>query len=247
MRFSSLLLPLLLLIISLLFASCRGRSFVALLLDISLSFIAADILGMMGLHENVPHRARRKCFPRRVLNAVDRRTAIRENSPLMSVNIYRPAVEVLDDVRAIDDGRVVYNKIVSAPEMVVEIVDATEYKKRGSHDRQIWPARSPADVIIAVAPDHPGRSPFGSRNPHPANAWVIVPTAVVIAGPCPWLITLPIPTGVAVVPITNRVRFPARRDFRWMPAAAVVADLNPRAVRGQRRVKIGDRVDLYAS
>src|SRR6185369_9296296 len=60
--------------------------------------------------------------------------------------------------------------------------------------------RSPADVILARPPRDPGRRPFVTRHPDPADAAQLHPATVVISRPAKFLVRDPGPAGVAVGP-----------------------------------------------
>src|SRR5438128_350683 len=94
------------------------------------------------------------------------------------------------------------------------------------HSRQ---QRRPAAITAAIAPRNPRRSPLNVRHPDPAVGIVISPAAVVVACPRPRLVALPIPAAVRPYPLAIAVRSPTGCDAARMPAAAVVADINPNA------------------
>src|SRR6266513_439739 len=75
--------------------------------------------------------------------------------------------------------------------------------------------RRPADIILARTPRDPGRRPFFSRHPNPADAAQFHPTAVVIGRPPKRFVRDPRPTGIAVNPVAFRVRPPIARALRF--------------------------------
>jgi hypothetical protein len=63
-------------------------------------------------------------------------------------------------------------------------------------NRAVVPAeRAPTDVIIAIVPVNPGRSPMIGGDPVPAQSHPPVPAAVVVSTPAPGLIRNPAPAA----------------------------------------------------
>lgn len=92
--------------------------------------------------------------------------------------------------------------------------------------------RRPADVIVALSPGNPGRRPFITRHPNPADAAQPRPASVVIGGPTKPLFGNPGPAGIGVNPAPVCVRSPVSRSFCFagLPDVAVITRLKPRAV-----------------
>ena len=103
--------------------------------------------------------------------------------------------------------------------------------------------RRPADIIAAVAPIDPGRSPFIVRNPEPAERTVVRPAAVVEDHPAPIFfcrIGDPIPAPfVGVDPMAVLVRPPIRRQFVRHPDLAPARAARPMAIRLERFLEFG--------
>src|SRR5262249_52893335 len=93
-------------------------------------------------------------------------------------------------------------------------------------------------------PDHPGGRPFNARHPAPALRRVIKPRAIMITGPRPRFIALPVPTAVCPNPVSLAVWTPPGIDGGRAKAPSIAADINPGAVRAQRPVKVRRRIDL---
>src|SRR6266478_3104244 len=89
-----------------------------------------------------------------------------------------------------------------------------------------------------MVPGHPGRGPHCLRNPKPADAWLEIPSAVMIGGPTPRFVTHPVPSVIGALPmpigIGTPIGFHASRD----PAATVVADVFPAAIRTEWLIKV---------
>ena len=146
---------------------------------------------------------------------------------------------------SIDDGRVIDNHVVTANRSM-KTVHIDEHEQWRGDDHASRAARRPADVIRAGAPDHPGRRPFNSRDPHPADARVVDPASVMITSPGPRFIADPVPADIRPFPMSMAVRSPIRSDAGRAPASSVRADFNPGPHRGQRLVKIRSRANLQA-
>jgi hypothetical protein len=101
----------------------------------------------------------------------------------------------------------------------------------------------PSDVLIAVAPIDPGRSPHVTRNPEPAVVGVAVPPSVVIGDPAPiglLIIGDPVPAVVTRVgPVTDRVRTPIARPIGRHPHIAKPSVVMPGTVRFERDTEVG--------
>src|SRR5262249_19190205 len=87
-------------------------------------------------------------------------------------------------------------------------------------------------------PGHPGRAPHGLRNPEPADKWVEIPSTIMVSGPTPRLIANPVPSGIGGLPIPIGIRTPGRFDAIGHPAATVIADVFPMAIRVEGLIKI---------
>ena len=99
--------------------------------------------------------------------------------------------------------------------------------------------RRPTNVIVALSPGDPGRRPFITRHPNPADSAQARPASVVISRPTEWLLGNPGPAGVGVNPATVSVRTPSARAFCFarLPNVAVIACLQPRAMRFEFGIK----------
>ena len=104
--------------------------------------------------------------------------------------------------------------------------------------------RRPADVILARSPRDPGRRPFVTRHPNPADAPQPDPTSIMIRGPAEWLVRHPGPACVGINPATICVGSPTASSlgFAWLPDITVVRRFPPRAVRFQLPVKCAVRI-----
>jgi len=78
-------------------------------------------------------------------------------------------------------------------------------------ETRFWRQGRPANVILARTPRNPGRRPFLSRHPNPADAAQPHPPAIVISCPAEGLIRDPRPTGIAINPVAFRVGPPIAR------------------------------------
>lgn len=237
---------LLLLIIAVLFpASWRGLALVfAAALSLAALF-AIHIFRATFLLDHFANRTRGESLASGALDGVHARAPIHIDSLLAAVEINRLTLEVPDYVSAADDPRVIPDEIMPVMKVMVKIMNVAKHKERRRQHSASRTARSPADVIIAVAPGDPCRGPIRSRNPDPADTRVIIPRPVMIAGPRPRFVAVPIPAGVGPFPISDGVRLPIHAHLRWMPAAAIGADIYPGAVWLKGRVKIRRSVDLY--
>lgn len=103
--------------------------------------------------------------------------------------------------------------------------------------------RRPPTVIFMVAPSHPRRTPLPARMPNPTAMGMMEPATVVERSPAPTVIGLPIPSLVGPEPGTVIDVGPppdaGRRGDR-LPAPAVILDIDPSAVGGERVVIIID-------
>lgn len=244
------ILLLLLLIIALLFTTSRRRCLRALFVPtIGLAgFIAAHTLRAARLANHIANGTCLEFLAGRVLNPIYCGPAVGKDCLMAAADVSRRSAEIVNDTRTIDDVDIVADKhaAATAPEMIVEMVDIAEGKELRRENCPARPARSPADIIIAVTPVYPGRSPFRSGNPNPADARRVIPTAVMAGGPAPWLIAVPIPARVRPFPGADGVRLPVCRDIARMEASPVWAHIHPTAVRSKRLVKISGGIDLYA-
>jgi hypothetical protein len=125
----------LLFVIPLLFPTGRGRRFAARLfrrtLVGALCVAAPHVFGTGRFADYVTNRSRRYVSASGPSNGVDARAFVRENGPLSSIKIDCFAIEVIDDTGAVDNSRVVHNKITPAMEVIAEMVDIAERKERG--------------------------------------------------------------------------------------------------------------------
>ena len=93
---------------------------------------------------------------------------------------------------------------------------------------------SPTAVGRGTAPSDPGRRPVIARIPHPTEARVLVPAAVMIRCPTPRVGRVPVPTGIGPQPRSAvAIGLPARvgHGDRRTPAPAIAGDIHPAAVR----------------
>src|SRR6185437_7219201 len=97
--------------------------------------------------------------------------------------------------------------------------------------------RSPADIVVAIAPIDPGRRPLLARNPEPAGL-VVHPAPVVIGDPAPvrlGIVGVPEPTPfIGVNPMAGFVRTPIARAAAWYPYLAPARVTAPGAIRRER-------------
>ncbi len=132
----------------------------------------------------------------------------------------------------------------AGPDRLLEPVDIHKNKQCRGHVRLARRAGRPADIIPTATPNDPGRRPFDARHPDPARGWIIHPRSIVVAGPRPGFIALPIPTAVRPNPAAFAIRPPTGLDSPGPEAVPVAANVNPGSIRSQRAVKIGWSVDL---
>src|SRR6476646_10716818 len=87
--------------------------------------------------------------------------------------------------------------------------------------RPAWPDGRPADIVVAIAPQHPRRRPGIARHPEPAVVLIVAPAAVVIDRPGEGLVGIPVPAVlVGVGPTPDGVGTPIGRDILWQPHIA---------------------------
>lgn len=242
----------LLLVIALPLSSRRGRCFFPLFvigalveaLLVLAALIVAGIFRTMRFIINVPDGLGSELPAGCALDRVHARAPVFENSPLMAVYVHTVAVEVVHHASAIDDRCIVHNEVTAAVEMIPEMVHITENEERWRQHGKAGAARRPTNVVVTIAPSHPCRSPIRSRNPYPADARFVVPGAIMVTGPRPRFIALPIPTGVRPFPRANRVRLPIGCHLGGTPATAVGSHVHPGAIRTEWLIKISRRSDL---
>lgn len=110
--------------------------------------------------------------------------------------------------------------------------------------------RSPTDVILARSPRDPGRRPFFTGHPNPANPAQADPSPVMISRPSKWLFGDPGPTGVRVDPSTVGIGPPvALLSLARLPDVSVIRGFAPVAVRFQFPIKsaVGSRRARFGS
>lgn len=96
--------------------------------------------------------------------------------------------------------------------------------------------RSPAAVARGAAPSDPGRSPVITRIPHPTEAGMLMPAAIMIRCPAPSVGRVPIPTRIGPQPrSTVAIGLPCRvcHRGRRAPAPSVARDFHPTAIGGE--------------
>ena len=88
-------------------------------------------------------------------------------------------------------------------------------------DHLIRRQRRPADIVVAPAPIDPGRTPFVTGHPEPAEPAIMRPATIVKRHPTPvglFLIGNPIPAPfLRIDPSSIGVRAPPRRQIVWHP------------------------------
>jgi hypothetical protein len=72
----------------------------------------------------------------------------------------------------------------------------------------LWWKRSPANLLVALPPGNPSRSPSSSGNPAPAGPADIGPSAIMIGGPGKTLVRVPIPAVIRPNPVSISVGSP---------------------------------------
>lgn len=92
--------------------------------------------------------------------------------------------------------------------------------------------RRPADIIIILAPRHPGGRPFISGDPNPSDVAQPRPAPVMVGCPAERLFRYPGPARVCVNPAAVGVRTPRARALRLarLPDIPVVRGLTPHAI-----------------
>jgi hypothetical protein len=107
--------------------------------------------------------------------------------------------------------------------------------------RPVVPAeRAPADIIIAIVPVHPSRSPMIGGNPVPAQSHSPVPAAVVVSAPAPGLIRKPGPAARRIPqPSSIIIGPPILIIHAGDPDVAVRPFIGPIAVGGELIFIIG--------
>ena len=88
-------------------------------------------------------------------------------------------------------------------------------------DHLIRRQRRPADIVVTAAPIDPGRTPFVTGHPEPAEPPIMRPAAIVEGHPTPvglFLIGNPVPAPLLRIdPSSIGVRAPPRRQIVWHP------------------------------
>ncbi len=96
----------------------------------------------------------------------------------------------------------------------------------------------PADMVTAVAPGNPRRSPLAARNPKPAVAGDLHPAPIMVTSPTKRLIGVPSPTLIGADPASIQIRPPGRALGRIRAESVTVAiDLHPAAIGAEGVVK----------
>jgi hypothetical protein len=117
------------------------------------------------------------------------------------------------------------------------------------NNRMVVPAkRAPADIIIAMIPVDPARSPMIGGNPVPAQSQPPVPSSVVVSAPTPGLIGNPVPATAGVPdPPSIVIRPPIRIIDRGNPDISIRPFIGPVAIRGELVfvvLKLGGQIAL---
>jgi hypothetical protein len=99
--------------------------------------------------------------------------------------------------------------------------------------------RRPTDIIITLAPRHPGGRPLISGNPNPSDVAQPGPAPVMVGCPAERLFRYPSPARVGVNPSAVGVRTPRARALRLprLPDKSVARSLTPDAIRIEFPVK----------
>ena len=75
-------------------------------------------------------------------------------------------------------------------------------------------------------------------NPIPAEAWVEIPSAVMIRGPTPRFVTHPVPSRISALPMPIGIGPPIGLHASRDPAATVATDVFPTAISAEGLVKV---------
>jgi hypothetical protein len=123
-----------------------------------------------------------------------------------------------------DKGILLWTDIVIAVRPILDAAAPIEPRFR----RQ----RSPADIILARPPRDPGRRPFLTRHPDPADAFQANPAPIMVGGPAKRLVGDPGPSRVAVSPAAFGVGPPIAGPLclAWLPDIPVFVCLPPIAM-----------------
>ena len=75
-------------------------------------------------------------------------------------------------------------------------------------------------------------------NPIPADPRVEIPSAIMIRGPTPRFVTHPVPSSIGALPMPLGIGTPIGVHASRDPAATVVADVFPAAIRTEWFIKV---------
>lgn len=157
--------------------------------------------------------------------------------------------------RFVHDGDVAFGRYDGAPDLLcTEVASAHESVLIGADlvivvgpimdaaatiEARFGRQGRPADIVVACSPGNPGRRPFFTGNPDPADATQPRPTPVMIGGPAKWLVRDPGPASVRINPASFGVRPPTTRflGFARLPDETVLGRFAPRAVRLEFAIK----------
>jgi len=211
--------------VSLLFsARCRVGSSAFLLLF--LFDLLDDFFRRLRSSRNLANRGRRWLLSGRSAH-------FRHIRPGIHNNLLRPTgyVPILPDRSPDDRGLVnncsVVNDHSRTTDRFMKSMGLDKHKCGRCDDNSVRRSGRPSTIAASHTPTHPGWSPFHSRNPNPSIIRCLIPIAVMVAGPAPRLVALPIPAAISPNPSSFAVRTPSDRHARRSPAAAVGADLDP--------------------
>jgi hypothetical protein len=162
-----------------------------------------------------------------------RSTHLRHIRPSIHNNLLRPSgyIPILPDWSS-DNGRFVNNcRIVNdhtrTTDGFMKSMGLDKHESGGSNDNPVRRSRRPSAIAASHTPTHPGWSPLHTGNPNPSVIRCLIPIAVMVTGPTPRLVALPVPAAIGPNPGSFAVGTPSDRHTRRPPAAAVGADLDP--------------------
>src|SRR5882724_12198270 len=121
-------------------------------------------------------------------------------------------------------------------------VDSVETPAETGDELGMRRQRRPTATVTFATPGDPCGTPNAVGQPNPATAWVQLPPSIMERSPAPRVSRLPVPTGIAVdpvTPITIRAPGAVNYDYSWLPTPANAVQLNPGPVRGKIVIEVG--------
>jgi hypothetical protein len=182
-------------------------------------------LWRLRLHD--PHTRHRPCHD--PLEAFDRDTAV--DNPILDHRVVRDMLRDLDECHiagrrgnvGADTGGQHATFLHKAKPGWLDMhmhMPCPELNARADHDLG-W-QRGPPDPTGCMAPDHPGGSPHGARDPDPAMRGNEGPASVMKRCPAPRLLRDPRPAVTGVYPAPLRVRAPSRGNIVRDPRLSIL-------------------------